>query len=373
MLTSTAAYRASLPTPVGRATTIRVTHGPTVVAYITDDALIAGRVTAKVASRVTRSAEFTLHSDFYPNDFDDLLAPERAIVQISTGIRYSDGSQEVFPVFTGRIYQASQDADGYVDFQADDLAADVVAYRFERPASSQFGIGTSTLSEIRRLIQQAYPAATFGVNDSDDANVPPLAWDEDRGRALDDLASSLQSRWYALGNGDFVVRRFPYVLTPPVLSITDGPLGLVSRATRSKTRDGVTNSVTVVSERLDGSTPVVSTVRDNNSSSPTYVGGLFGVVSQVITVQTPLDAVLTNALAQRQLVSSLSLKEQWSWDQVPDATLEPGDTISVSYRGAVADQVIDSITYPLTTNGLMTIQGRASLPEPILTGIESVI
>lgn len=344
-------------------------HGGVTVALINTEALISGNVSARLSSRVTRSVEFTLPDTYFPELPTDLLSPYRAIVQISTGIGYPNGSREIFPVFTGRVYEASQDPDGTVTFRGDDLAADVCAFYFEQPNVSQSGPGTSTLSEIRRLIQQAYQPATFGTNDSDDATVPILAWDDDRGQAVDDLASSLHSRWYALGNGDFVVRRYPYVASAPVLSITDGPAGAISQASRTITRDGTTNSVTVVTERLDGSNPVTATVRDNNPTSPTYFGGLFGKVTQVIRIQTPVDAVLAEALARRQLVASLSLGEQWSVSMVPDATLEPGDTVSLSYRGASSDQVIDSISYPLTTDGTMALQTRSSIPEPILTSV----
>lgn len=370
MLTASATYRASVNTPTRRETQIRVIHGTTTVALLNNEALISGSVAANLSSRVTRSAEFTMPEEYFPDLSTDLLSPYQAIVEISTGIGYPDGSREIFPVFKGRIYEATLESDGVASFRADDLAADVAAYRFEQPNISQAGPGTSTLNEIRRLIQQAYPDATFGSNDSDDAEVPILAWDDDRGQAVDDLAASLQSRWYALGNGDFVVRRYPYVASTPLITIQDGPGGAVSQATKSITRDGTFNSSTVVSERLDGSLPFSSTVRDENPASPTYFGGNFGKVSQVVRVQTPLDQVLTDALARRQLVSSLALGEQWSWTMMSDATLEPGDTVTVSYRGRSATQVLDSIRYPLVTD-MMDVQSRSSIPEPILTGIDT--
>jgi hypothetical protein len=370
VLTSTSLYRASVNTPTRRETQIRVLHGTTTVALLNTEALIAGSVTASLSSRVSRTADFTLPGQYFPDLPTDLLSPYRAIVEISTGIGYPDGSREIFPVFKGRIYDATIGPDGIASFRADDLAADVVSYRFEMPNVSQSGPGTSTLLEIRRLIQQAYPDATFGVNDSDDANVPILAWDDDRGQAIDDLASSLQSRWYTLGNGDFVVRRFPYVASTPIIALTDGPGNAISEASKTVTRDGTFNSSTVVSERLDGSAPVTATVRDNNPTSDTYFGGDFGLVSQVTRLQTPLDQVLANELARKQLVASLALGEQWNWTMVSDATLEPGDTVSISYRGRTATQVLDSIQYPLVAD-TMRVQSRSSIPEPILTGIEA--
>lgn len=371
MLTSTPAYKGALHGPHRRETSIRVSVLGETLEIIDTEALITGNVTAQLTNRVTRTCEFSLPGRYFPRLPTDLLSPYQAVVQISTGIGFPDGSREIFPVFTGRIYQATLGADGVAVFRGDDLAADVVAYRFEVPTSSQSGPGTSTIAEIRRLIRQAVPGATFGTDTADDANVPILAWDEDRGQALDDLAASLRSRWYALGDGSFVVRKFPYVAETSVADIVDGPGGLLSNADINVTRDAVTNSVTVVSERLDGSEPVRATVRDNNSSSPTYFGDRFGRVSQIVTIQTPVDSFVAELLARKQLVSSLSLSEQWTGDMVPDASLEPGDTVSLSYRGVNGKQVLDNITYPLTTEGTMRIQGRSSIAEPVLTDINA--
>jgi uncharacterized protein DUF5047 len=366
VLTASARYRDALPRPVRRETEIKIIHGDTVVDVINTEALISGGVSAQLSSRVTRSAEFTLPGSYFPQSPTDLLSPYRAKVLISTGIGYTDGSREIFPIFKGRVYQASMSASGLATFRGDDLAADVISYRFETPASSLSGPGTSTVSEIRRLVQEAVQTASFGTNDVDDGEVPVLAWDDDRGKALDDLANALHARWYTLGNGDFVIRKFPYTATAPLLSLTDGPLGTIVSAARTLSRDGVTAGVTVVAERLDGSEPLYATVHDNNQSSPTYFNGLFGKVTQVVRVQSPSNVALAYELARRQLVSSLALSEQWSADVVPDYTLEPGDTVSLTYRGATADQVLDEITYPLTASGTMSIQGRSSIPEPTL-------
>lgn len=366
MLTSSVVYRDALPRPVRRETQIKIIHGETTVATINTEALLSGSVSAQLSSRVTRSAEFSLPGSYFPASPTDLLSPYRAKVLISSGIGYSDGSREIFPIFKGRVYQASMNESGIASFRGDDLAADVIAYRFETPNSSLSGPGTSTVGEIRRLIQQAVQTAQFGTNDVDDGEVPVLAWDDDRGKALDDLANALHARWYALGNGDFVVRRFPYVATAPVLTLTDGPLGAISTASRVLSRDGVTAGVTVVAERLDGSDPLYATVHDNNPSSPTYFEGLFGKVTQVLRIQSPSNAALAYEMARRQLVSSLALSEQWTATVVPDYTLEPGDTVRMTYRGATADQVLDSITYPLTTDGMMSLQGRSSIVEPTL-------
>jgi hypothetical protein len=369
VLPSTALYKSVLHTPHRRAAYIDV--------YDIDGNVRAlgvpindGLVSASLTNRVTRTASFTLSDEWFPRSIDDPFSPYRAVVRIFAGTGYGNGSEEVFPVFTGRVYDVNRDANGSVTFRADDLAADVVAYPFEQPTNSN--TGSTILAQIRTLILQALPQAQFGTDTADDATTPKLTWDEDRGKALDDLSEALGSRWYALGDGSFVVRPFPYAVATPVVTLTDGVQGLLSTAQVSITRDGTANSVTVVAERMDGTDPVRYVARDITPTSPTFFGGKFGKVSQIIKIQTPLTTGQAQTLARKQLSAATALTQQWSADVVPDYTLEPGDTVRLSYRGLQADQVVDSITYPLMTSRLMQLRTRSSIPEDVSSGGEII-
>jgi hypothetical protein len=128
--------------------------------------------------------------------------------------------------------------------------------------------------------------------------------------------------------------------------------------------------VTVVAERIDGTTPIRVTARNSDPSSPTRFGDLYGRVSQVVKIQTPLTSAAAQALAVQQLAAQSALAEQWSVQMVPDPTLEPGDTVRLSYRGQSAEQVIDAITYPLTTDGLMSLTTRSAIAPPVTVGGE---
>jgi hypothetical protein len=319
--------------------------------------IVSGSVMAQLTDRVTRTADFTLSDEWFPRTAVSAFSPYLSVVHITAGTGYSDGTEEVFPIFTGRVYDVARQANGSVNFRADDLAADVVAARFEVPEKSS---SASVLDEIRRLILAAVPQATFGDDTTDDAPTPQLVWDEDRGQALDDLAQAVGGRWYALGDGSFVVRPFNYTLGPVVQQFLDGPQGLMSSATTSITRDGTANSVVVVAERMDGTEPVRRIARDVTLTSPTRYGGPFGRVVQITKVQTPLTVAQAQTLAQTQLGAVTALTEQWTAGVVPDYTMEPGDTARLSYRGYSADQIIDGITYPLVTGNTMALGTRSA-------------
>lgn len=317
----------------------------------------SGNVTAKLVNRVTRNLSFTVTEDWYPTTATDPLAPESAVLHVTGGLRYGDGTEELFPLFTGRVWDVQRDQDGIVTVACDDLAADILGYPFEQLWSVHNP--TSCLAEIRAIILDALPQAKFTVGDAVDAPVPAsLTFDEDRGKALDDLAAALGARWYTLGDGSFTVARMPYTLGSPVADITDVG-GLLSTASVHRTRDGVANSVTVISERTDGTAPVRSTSRDTQTSSPTRFGGPFGKAAQVIKVQTPLTQGQAKTLSDASLQAAVALTEQWDIGCVPDYSLEPADAVRMRSRGLSTVQVIDSINYPLTTRGGQSIGGRA--------------
>jgi Domain of unknown function (DUF5047)/Putative phage tail protein len=357
MLPSSALYGRAIANPHRR--TVRVTAFTPGGEQLTDPLdVLGGSVTARLASRVTRSASFTLSPEWFPTNPTDPLSPAHAIVRIEAGLSYPDGQEELFKIFRGRVYSASLAANGQVTFRADDLAADVIAADFERPTNSQ--PGRSTVAEIRRLILLGFPWATFGTDDVTDAVVPKLTWDDDRGRALDDLASSVEGRWFTLGDGSFVTRRYAYEDFTPVTELTDGEGGTLSGATSTVTADGAYNSVVVLSERLDGN-PIRIIERNLNTLSPYRFGGDFGYRVAKVRLQTALAFSDAQRVARNTLAASTALTRQWSVSCVPDYRLEPGDVIGVSWRGVSDVQIIDSLTWPLGVRSSMSIQGRSSL------------
>lgn len=347
-----------------------VLHGPHKrVAYITatdidgnvlaeNVPVVAGSVRSSLTDRVTRSASFTLDDSWFPRTALSAFSPYQSVVHITAGTGYGDGTEETFPIFTGRVWDVSRSPGGSVDFRADDLAADVVGARFEAPEKAN--TSNTILAEIRRLILGGLPQATFGTDTVMDAGTPVLTWDEDRGQALDDLAAAVGGRWYALGDGRFVVAPFNYTLGTVQQTFIDGIQGLMSTATVSQTRDGSANSIVVVAERLDGSDPVRVIARDLAPSSPTMFGGRFGRVVQIIKMQTPLSVSEAQTLAATQLGAATALTEQWTSNVVPDYTIEPGDTVRLGYRGYSADQILDGVTYPLGTDSAMVLTSRSA-------------
>lgn len=355
MLPATELYRQILRGPHQRVTYMDVTDidGTVRASGIVP---LSGDVTASLTQRVTRQASFKLEDSWYPRTADEPLSPEFAVVQIYSGIGYGNGLTEVFPIFKGRVETPIRRRDGTVDFTCYDLANDVINYRFESPRTTT---EATTLAEIRALITEALPQATFGTDTVTDTPTPVLTWDEDRGQACDDLSQSLGGRWYAIGDGAFVVRDASYSSGTVVATYADGPQGVVTGADIARSRGGAFNSVVVVSERTDGSAPIRVPARVSLPADPLFFGGRYGKVSQIINVQTPLTQTQAQTLANAQLAASGALREQWTVEMVPDMSLEPGDVVGLGYRGLTGTQVVDQMVYPLDNKQPMQVVGRA--------------
>ena len=362
MLASSALYKQALPYPHKRRTIVDVLDAAGTV-LASDVEFSDGSVSANLTNRVTRSARLSLTEDLFPDLDTDPFSPTQAILRIRSGIQYADGSIEIFPLFFGRVQDVQLGPDGGVEVAADDLAADVIGFRFEQPRNAD---RPTVLDQIRTLITEAVPFATFGTDDVADAPMPVLTWDEDRGQAVDDLAESRGARWYTLGDGSFVVRAFPYDNGTVVQTLSDGELGLLSQATLTKSRRGTANSVTVVSERLDGTDPVRVTARNTVAGSSTQYGDTFGRVSQIIKIQTPQTNTEAQRLARAQLNAAKALTAQWSVTCTPDHTLEPGDPVRLKSRGRTAVQVIDTISYPLGLGSMSITTREFSVPPTSL-------
>lgn len=334
--------------------------------------IVKGAVDANLALRVARKLTLTVANEWYPLSTGDLLAPLGNELRVFKGVAYADGSAEEFPVFRGRITDATMQDDGTVQVKADDRAAEVAEYGFTSPATSV--VGARNVDEIQRLIREGVEDAAFGVGINPDIRVPALVWD-DRAKACDDLATAINALWYPLADGTFVIRYVPWTRqTDPVLTLTDAGLdgvgGQIIRAVPARSRTDVFNVVTVTSGRADGSVPAVATARDENPSSATYWRGPFGRRTKTIKVQEPLTQAQAKGMADTYLRRYIALNETWKLMIVPDASIELGDVAALDTRGRQVVQVITGFKLPLTIKeGNMTVNTRSLTP---VSGLLSV-
>lgn len=336
---------------------------------------IDGSVRATLNSRVARVLSLTVDRSWFPLlssgqvDTGGLLTPYGNRLRAFRGITYGDGTVVSFPAFYGRIETVQMTRAGSITVSANDLAADVVDAQFEAPEQSN---PANTISEeFRRLILGALPDAAFGVSDLTGVKIAPIAWQNDRAQALDDMSATAAMLWYPLADGSFVQRYTPWTNPgqSPQLTLSDGTgavagqLNMIADWTITLSRSGVYNAVVFAAERQDGTKPVFATVRDADPNSPTFYLGNFGRKPLLIQNQSALTQSQCRLAAESALNAATAITQTWDpVSIVADASLELGDLITMNAEGASSQQVISGFTLPLRETGDMSLSLRAYAP-----------
>lgn len=331
--------------------------------------LPGSNITATLGSQVARNLTLSIPEDMFPEEDDDILAPHGNELRVWRGILPPDGSLKyVWPAFRGRIQDATQDDQtGECNIVCSDRAQDVLDAGFQRPENSV--VGADRISEYQRLVRAALPDAEFGDSDTFAQTVPPLSWEFDRGTALEEMFSSVGALWYPLADGKFVARKYPWAQPgAPIITLSDGPGGVILRTGRSRSRRNMFNSVTATGERLNGDAPLFATAQDDDPTSPTWVGGKFGVKSLLMRRQTPTTDGGVQGAAEARLRTGITPTFLYGWSQTPDAALELGDVVLINRQGRARVQVVSSFTMPLDVQSVMTVQGRAQVLRSVEAG-----
>lgn len=327
--------------------------------------VLSGAVSATLASKTTRQLSFEVGEDLYPEDVADLLAPYGNEIRAFAGVDGA-GGKYMWPVFRGRIDSVQLSEAGSVQVECLDRAADVGDSYFRVPRNSDVGI--RVVMNFQDLVLDAVPDAEFGDSSDFWEVVPRLTWENDRAAALDELAKGASGFWYALADGRFVLRRIPWLeMAEPVIEFTNDPGGIIQKWRRVLSRQGVANVVTAYGERSDGTPPVAATVMDTDPSSPTYVGGPFGVKGLMVQAQAATSNGQAHDVAAKTLRRTRALGETLWTASTPDASLELGDTATIRLtrrikgqkRTRFFQQVVAAFTLPIVGGDLMSVTWRA--------------
>jgi hypothetical protein len=333
--------------------TARVTVTNLATGAVTDVPINAGTVSASQTQRVTRTAELTVDAGVTDAG---LLNPLTDLVAIYSGV---DQVGEV-PLFTGRPLSTVDTTAGKVTVHCSDRGAELVAAAFDRPWNTYAGRPMAT--EIGLIVADVDP--TWGVDTSraPTTAVPTLIWEDDRGKALDDLAAALNCVLQGDRTGGFVLYPNPYTLDPalvtPVGSVADGAGGVLVDVSHTRSREQIVNSVTVVAERTDGSVPIRVTVRDTDPASATRWGGPFGKAARIVKNRQLSNVDDATRFATRILRQSLALSRSWQISLPHYPLYDPGDVLAVTYRGELTVQVVETVRHNLLADAATQLTTR---------------
>jgi hypothetical protein len=340
------------------------------VQLLSDLPILGGSVRASLQSRVTRSLDLSVDPAYFPEALTDPLAPFGSEIRAWRGVSIGGATHHpslVWPVFRGPITSVAMDTLGPCSVAAVDRAGDVSDAQFEFP----FGVpaGARLHSTVKSVITEAVADAEFDAFTLADRALPSLTWDEDRGKALDDMASGAGGFWYALADGTFTLRPVPWVYSGGLPDLTIDPGNPIFRSASLRySREGVVNTVVVRSERTDGSAPERYVARITDPASPLVYAGPFGRRVMHADAQSAYGGGGLQIVGDTLLQRSQAVAQSWSATITAYPPLELGDLIQFdiadrSGRRRRSKQVVSGFSMPLTADGDMSLQLRALTPK----------
>lgn len=358
-------YRAALASHVRMHTRVEVwREGARIDTYGSRGVPVyGGAIDCTLLSQVTRQLGLVTDGTLWPADPDDLLAPWGNELRVWQSLKPGYGVGWEWQTFRGRINEVSLGDDGALNVNCLDRGADVNDSQFSVPENAT--VGAAVTAEFRRLVLAGVLDAEFGTFDNITETTPQLTWEWNRGAACDELAAAGNAYWYALANGEYVMRYIPWTVEQSaLLTLRDGSTGILTSAVPSLSRENVYNIVTVTGERATGDIPVWQVVYDGDPASPTYVDGPFGRKGKLINLQTTVNDSQALLLARAALRQAKALTTTWSLAMPPDPSMELGDCFDIAARGLGPDrQVVSQFTLPLTGSETMTVATRALIPS----------
>ncbi len=132
----------------------------------------------------------------------------------------------------------------------------------------------------------------------------------------------------------------------PVYTLTDGPLGTITKEDHTISRDGVPSVVVVTGEQPQGKAkPAWAVARQ--ASGPTAYTGPYGRVTEVINVPTVISNATAQTTANTFLAQHRRLARDLQLDAVCNPTLEPGDRINVVLDGTTYRMQLQEVRFTI--------------------------
>lgn len=328
---------------------------------LSDVPLNGGSVDADATSQVRRTASLAIaDAALWPAGGFDALSPVGSEVALEYGIALPGGMEWV-PVFRGPVQKASLPlpATSALAVSLSDRSKWVAEDRMDFP--TQTHVGASTVEEITRLIHETLPSVEVLDLSGDTTTAPTLQIDKERWQdGVEALADSIGCEVFADQIGRFVIRRQPTLDDAPVWVIDAGTTGVLIKAERELTREGVYNAVIATGSRTDGTPPVYAKVTDDDPASPTRYGGTFGRKPRYYSSPLLLTTDQAVSAATALLARAKGYVATVTVEAVPNPALEPGDVIEVRLPdGSRQRHIVDKVPLGFSADSSQSLTTRS--------------
>jgi hypothetical protein len=215
--------------------------------------------------------------------------------------------------------------------------------------------GTNYGDAVVAMVQDRLPSQTDFSIASTARLTPLLVYGLDQGgdpwQDIQELAIAIGFEAFFDPRGVFVFRPVPDPrVGEPVWVFDEDSNPTVVEASRQLSDEQTFNDVVVTGQSTSSQNPVTAEAFDNDPSSPTYILGRYGRVTQRVTFSQITDQDQAQDAADATLFNSLGAADTVTITCVPMPALEPGDVVKINVSNVKADgtYMINSMTTPLS-------------------------
>lgn len=341
---------------------VDIVSGPTVLRTLE---VIGGSVTVDGKNDVRRRVSVTLSDPtLVPEDLTSLVAPGHEMKPYR-GIRFTDGTEEVYPlgVFGISTTSVSDTPQGLtISVDGYDRARKVQRAGF--PAPYVITAGSNYAIAIKEFIKSKIPGV---LADSDyiftptSLTTPQLIFGvgngDDPWKFARDMAEAIGMELFFDAYGKCVLRTA--TSGQPQIIYTEGEDAIILSVEKAITDEDTWNHIIVIGNNSTATgAPVRAEAWDSDPASPTYRYGSFGDVP-FPTYVNPYITSYDHAqlIANLLLAAVLGYGETVSFSIIPNPIHEANDSIGLvrSNSKINATYAIESFTVPLDARSAMTV------------------
>lgn len=336
---------------------------------------VGGSITDTTKPGVRRTLSLELAPE--PGLFDK-LAPLGSQVGVRVKVRLANRAIVDIPMGAFDIdVEKMSEGGGRLSLTATDRWGFIQRARFARPYSSTPGLPVT--DQIVALLRGAIgDEPPINITATSTATVGALTWEKDRDQAINELAKGIGAWVYFDRDGTATIADLPDPNRSADWLVDASASGVLIELDRERSKLLTRNVVVVESSAADDAGKFNTQVAwDNDPASPTYAGpdpigdptsaGLFGVVTHFFDTPLPLTDGQALEAAYTILASQTGFASQVSLGMVPNFAVDAGDVLDVlppreryDIARVLERHIADTVNYPLTEGGAVTIEGRST-------------
>lgn len=327
-----------------------------------------GSVRVDRSNKIRRSCSVTCldpEGVITPTGPESVLTPFGTVIRPYRGVRYDDGTEELYPLGVFHLSRSSVSDDSMeglsITLDGFDFSRRIQRDKFREVYT--IPAGTNVIDAIEVLVERTLPEVVYDMVSSTVTVASALVYDvdDDPWTAVSELALSAGCDAYFAADGRFVVAPSHAVgaLPSPVFEYVDGENGTLLSMVQEFNDDPGYNGVIVTAESAaNDETPIRIEVWDEDPASPTYYLGPYGKHPQHYTDRNVTTIGQAQAVGLQLLQQHLGFVASLDVTSLVHPGLESGDIVRVGRRHIDDRFSVESFTIPLSAGGTQSLDLR---------------